>query len=254
MPTPFYHLSIAQELLTHPDLPVGLRQRFERHLPAFALGHTAPDVQTVSGQARLLTHFFRVPILAGAKPPWEIMLMEYPEMMAALGQDSAQAAFLAGYLCHLQADWFWVRQIYEPCFGPAARHGEFYQRQYIHNVLRSYLDFQILGSLNGTLSAALAQAQPVDWLPFTADADLRKWRDFLAEQFRPGARIRTVDVFAARQGIAPEKYYELIESEVEMDRQVFVYLPRHDLAAYRQELLVENLRLCQSCFEPISGG
>lgn len=196
----------------------------------------------------MATHFFQVPIPPGQAPPWENMLVEFPQLRAVLQSDTAHSAFLAGYLCHLQADWLWVRQIYEPHFGPAAKRGEFRQRQYLHNVLRSYADDQILKNLNGTISASLAQAQPDRWLPFTADGVLLQWRDLLAAQFAPGARIQTVDVFAARQGIAPEKYYELLNSETEMDRQVFVYLPRQDLATYRQDLLAENLRLCEFCW------
>ena len=71
MPTPFYHLSLAQELLTHPSLPEPINQFLRMRRCEFMFGNTAPDVQVVSGQARQETHFFNLPILAGDRPAWE---------------------------------------------------------------------------------------------------------------------------------------------------------------------------------------
>jgi hypothetical protein len=254
VPTPFYHLNIALDLLDHPQLAHGLKQQIQRHMPAYLLGHTAPDVQVVSGQKRVETHFFEVPIPANARQPWEQLLIEYPGLQHTQGRSTEQYIFLAGYLCHLQADWLWARQIYQPIFGPVAAWENFRQRQYLHNVLRSYLDFQVLHALNGRVSSTLPQAVPNHWLPFTGDEYLIQWRDLLAEQFQPGARVQTVEVFATRQGIAAEKYYQLLSSEIEMDQQIFLHIPRQHLISYKEKLLAENLQIIETYLKHPEGG
>ncbi|MFQ5410084.1 MAG: hypothetical protein ACE5FI_16875, partial [Anaerolineales bacterium] len=62
MPTPFYHLALAEALLADDKLPTDTRQLLAAQRPAFLFGHTAPDVQTVSGQLREATHFFSIPL------------------------------------------------------------------------------------------------------------------------------------------------------------------------------------------------
>jgi hypothetical protein len=258
VPTPFYHLSIAQDLLRHPALAPGARRSLRQNWPAFLLGSTAPDVQSISGQSRRLTHFFELPLQPGVLPPWEQMLVDYPRLApwetAAGSRDEAltpaQAAFIAGYLCHLQADWLWVQAIFAPVFGPDQPWETFHHRLFLHNVLRAYLDRQILADLPEGLDRELAQAEPQGWLPFVADQHLAQWRDFLAGQLRPGAESRTVEVFAARQGLAPEAFYRLLDSEDQMEREVFSRLPRQQLEAYRQRLLDENLKLLTNCCFP----
>jgi hypothetical protein len=76
------------------------------------------------------------------------------------------------------------------------------------------------------------------------------WRDFLTRQLQPGAEIETVDVFAQRQGISREAYYQVIHSEEEMDHQVFCILPRERVEEYRQAVLAENLQLIANYLAP----
>jgi hypothetical protein len=243
MPTPFYHLSIAEELLAGGALPAQARTLIERNRPAFLLGHTAPDVAAVFGQERAATHFFEVPLLAGQPPAWEKMLSAHPSLRFAMRLPEAQAAFIAGYLCHLQADVLWVQRIYEPVFGPAAAWDSFGRRQIIHNVLRSYMDARLPDGFARRIHLTLMQAAPYNWLPFVNDHYLTRWRDFLTGQLAPGSVIQTVEVFAERQGVPPEFYYRLIGSEALMDAEVFSRLPRLELADYRGGLVNENLRL-----------
>jgi hypothetical protein len=112
VPTPFYHLSIAQELLEHAGLPGNVRLALSEQRGAFLLGNTAPDVQVVSGQDRAATHFFTLPVPPNARQPWEQMLIDHPGLAEPDDYSPARAAFLAGYLIHLQADWLWVRDIF----------------------------------------------------------------------------------------------------------------------------------------------
>lgn len=246
VPTPFFHLSLAQDLLQSPGLSRRVLAFLESQRGPFLLGNTAPDVQVVSGQSRSATHFFDLPIRPGDAQPWERLLALYP----ALGQPerlgAAQAAFLAGYLCHLRADWDWVREIFIPVFGPACAWGSFRQRLYYHNVLRAYLDQRLLPSLREGLDGCLGAVEPAGWLPFVADQHLAAWRDLLAPQFHPGAAAQTVEVFAARQGIPSTEYYALLNSETRLQTEIFSHLPYQDIIVYRQRLLLESARLVES--------
>ena len=214
MPTPFYHLSVAEELLLHPAVQSGeggLADLLQRQRGAFLLGNTAPDVQVLSGQTRLETHYYDLPVLPGSTPPWEALLQAHPGLAHARRLPPAQAAFVAGYLCHLLADWNWVVEIFTPVFGPQAAWEAYPHRLYVHNVLRSYLDLNLFPRLAGDIAGSLAQAELRSWLPFAADMHLRLWRDWLVEQLQPGAELQTVKVFAARQGVSPGQFYALLE-------------------------------------------
>jgi Zinc dependent phospholipase C len=243
VPTPFYHLKIAEELFGHPDLSNAARSFLSQNRAAFLFGNTAPDVQVLSGQPREETHFFDLPIRPGDPPAWDRFLLAYPTFTSLNFLPADQAAFLAGYLCHLQADWLWVVQIFEPVFGPVCGWSSFSHRLYLHNVLRAYLDQGILPYLSPGLAQQLSTAEPTGWLPFVRDIHLRAWRDLLAQQLQPGAVVQTVEVFAARQGISPQAYYSLLTSEEKMDAEVFARLPREDLDLYRKQLIEENIRL-----------
>jgi hypothetical protein len=134
------------------------------------------------------------------------LFQRYPELSIPEGLEPDQAAFLAGYLVHLWVDQAWIAYIFEPAFGPSVARGTFEERLLDHNLLRAALDQEDLARLPYGLDTVLASAEPEGWLPFTSDADLRQWRDRLAEQLRPGARPSTVEVFASRHGLAPEAF------------------------------------------------
>ena len=243
MPTPFYHLSVARELLEHPVLAESVRAFLFQERAAFFFGCTAPDVQTLSGQARFETHFFDLPLSINKLSPWKVLLRHHPDLAQPEMLDPSRGAFLIGYLLHLQADWRWVREIFVPYFGKRSLWETFPRRLYLHNILRSYIDQEILPSLTNGNQPQLHQAVPAAWLPFVDDHYLFLWRDFLAEQLQPGATVRTVEVFASRQGISPEEYYQLLSSEERIQDEVFAYFPREHLANYRQALIDENLQL-----------
>lgn len=246
MPTPFYHLSLAQEIINHERLSPSLKKHLEEHSDAFFLGNVAPDVQVVSGQPRAQTHFFDLPLRTNTQPPWDAIWLTYPQLRQAKVLPPEQSAFLAGYLCHLQADWLWINDIFVPVFGLRCLWGTFEERLKLHNVLRAYLDQQILSSLPPQTITILRSASPSHWLPFVSDDDLRDWRDRLASQLAPGNKVATVEVFAARQGLNPQELYQLLSSEQAMDEMVFCHIPRRELSAFRPNLIRENLALLNS--------
>ena len=92
----------------------------------------------------------------------------------------------------------------------------------------------------------LKKVNPQSWLPFTGDEHLCAWRDFLSPQLEPGAAIQTVEVFASRQGIDPSAFYQVIESEEDMEYKIFKYVPRKNMEIYRQRVVSENSRLIKS--------
>ena len=241
VPTPFYHLDIAESLLVQDDLPAGFRRLLEKHKSAFTFGNVAPDVQVISGQKRAETHFYNLPVEHSALTPWDRIFQLYPELFQPQTLSPVRAVFLAGYFCHLQADWYWAVEIYEPNFGVTATWNTFRQRLYLHNVLRSYMDLQGFACINGYTRESLEQVALDQWLPFAADNHLRAWRDLLADQLKPGAEIQTVEVFASRQGIPPGTYYDLLNSDEALDREIFVQLPRYHLDTYRRNLINKNI-------------
>ena len=245
MPTPFYHLSIAYEIREHPALPVEIKEFLVENWNAFLFGKTAPDVQVVSHQPRQDTHFYTVPPEDDIQA-WERMLSIYPSLARPGKLSPQQAAFIAGYACHLEADEAWLWDIFLPVFGPDAAWGTFRQRVYLHNVMRAYLDRVVLADLPNSTGARMQAAQPNTWLPFVADSHLVEWRDLVAGQLLPGAKIQTVEVFAGRQGVDVKDFYQLLDSEERLEVEVFQHLPHPQLADYRKDLVLANITLLKT--------
>jgi hypothetical protein len=178
--------------------------------------------------------------------PWEQLLRACPQLAQASRISPQQAAFLAGYGCHLRADWIWVTEIFEPVFGLQASWETFRKRLYLHNVLRSYMDQQVLEPVRELTRQALEQVVWGDWLPFVQDDDLQTWRNLLTEQLVPGAKIQTVEVFASRQGISPQTYYDLLNSEQALEHAIFSHFPRNHLEIYRANLVADNRLFLQN--------
>jgi hypothetical protein len=243
MPTPFYHLSLAEGLLDHPALPEPVLQFLHASRCVFLFGSTSPDVQVVSGQSRQSTHFFNLPIQTEDLPAWKLLLVDHPDLADAGRLPATQAVFIAGYLCHLQADWLWVKDIFTPFFGPYCSWGTFSERLYLHNVLRAYLDERILPGLHTAMDICLSQVEPAGWLPFVEDFYLCKWRDYLFPQLEPGAASQTVEVFSSRQGISTPEFHALLASEERMQTEVFEHLPLQRVQRYHQRVLDENFQL-----------
>ena len=223
MPTPIQHLVLAQRLLDDASLPDAIRDSLRAQRGAFLFGNTAPDVQTVSGQLREATHFFVIP-WAHVPQPHKAMFELYPYLGFPKNRPADHAAFIPGYICHLWLDVLWVRDIYLDNFGPHAHWGASLRERHVyHNILRAWCDRHDQAQLNGPIGSVLSLAQPDNWLPFTADRYLNQWRDILSAQFRPGAGIRTVEVFAERGGVPPEKFHEVLDSPAEMERNIFAH-------------------------------
>jgi len=250
VPTPFYHLSIADQVVKQPALNPAIKCLINGQLGAFYLGNTAPDVQVISGQTRSDTHFFTVPISPNAGVPWHGMLSEYPNLRASENLDLAQAIFIAGYLCHLQADWIWVNEIFEPVFGPQQNWATFSNRLYWHNILRAYLDVEVFANLQVDQILDLGPVHSQKWLPFIQDHDLENWWIYLCDQLQPGNNVKTVEVFAARQGIDVHEFRTMLQSEESMQENIFNHISRQQLDDYCTRLVAKNVSLIENYLDP----
>jgi len=250
MPTPVQHLVVADAILMHASLPDSIRAPLRAERAAFLFGSTAPDVQTVSGQTREATHFYSVP-LTSQRPAHEVLFAAHPDLARAGGLPGPHAAFMAGYISHLLLDVIWVRDIFEPAFGPKAGWSSFHDRLFLHNVLRAWCDRRDQARLAAGMGNALAAAAPEGWLPFTDDAYLRAWRDLLAEQFAPGAVIRTVEVFAQRGRVQPQAFERVLDSEAHMDAMIFNRIPRAAIDDFYARGLAESCRVIVAYYEGV---
>jgi len=242
MPTPVQHLVVADAILRDPRLSERARALLATQRAAFLFGNTAPDVQTVSGQTREATHFYRVP-LASERPAHEALFAAHPGLARVDRMPAAHAAFMAGYIAHLLLDVIWVRDIFTPVFGPEAGWGRFRERLFLHNVLRAWCDRRDQTQLTDGTGARLASARPDRWLPFTHDDHLGRWRDQLVEQLAPGAIIRTVEVFAERGHVPPAEFERVLRSPGELDERIFTRIPHATLDAYYARSLSEACAL-----------
>ncbi len=239
MPTPFNHLVLARQLLDAPGFSSAAQDALTAELPAFLFGNIAPDAQTVSGQPREATHFFPVP-LGGAPPAHQVLFERHPELARVDRLSPARAAFLAGYLAHLELDQLWITDIFDPVFGPRQTWSTFRERLYLHNIFRAHWDAQDLRRLPPAIGSDLRAARPDDWLPFVGDDHLRRWRDLVADQLAPGAAARTVEVFAERMGADPHAFAALVNSPAEMERRVFARVP----SARLEQFCADGLARC----------
>ncbi len=246
VPTPFYHLSLAEDLICHPELPIQASKFLRSQRCVFLFGCTAPDVQVVAGLTRRQTHFFDLPIQSDDPQPWQLLFDRYPQLADAKRLSERHRAFLAGYLCHLQADWMWVKEIFAPVFGPGYKWGRFEERLYLHNILRAYLDVRILAHLNPGMEDCVDQVEPNGWLPFVGKQELTSWRDLVFNQLKPGAAIQTVEVFSSRQGRSVREFEALLNSEERMQGEVFTRIPLSEVQSYHQRILDENVQLLNS--------
>ena len=251
MPTPVTHLVMARELIEGNLLSPPVQFLLKREWGPFLLGHTAPDVQTVSHQSRDETHFYSLPP-DDTVPAYQRLFHTYPELARPERMPSDRAVFIAGYIAHLLVDERWWWEIFRPFFGPQAEWETFERRLFLHNVLRTWMDQRDQARLDGGEARALAEAEPRGWLPFARDEDLRAWRDLLVEQLQPGNRVRTAEVFAARMGLPAEAIEATLRSPLRMSR-LFRRISPDRVRDFRADALRRSALLIEEYLAPAVG-
>lgn len=232
MPTPATHLASAQAMLGRGELSASARRLAIRQPGPFMLGHTAPDVKTVSGHEREASHFFSVPRRSN-RAAHQVLLDTHPALGDVAPLSPSHAAFVAGYLAHLLLDELWVAHVFQPFF--LRDWAPLEERMFLHNVLRTWVDQRDQARLNGTVSRVLRTAAPEGWLPFIEDRHLRLWRDWLAEQLGPERMMETAEVLARRVGATAQEVEAVAQSPQQMKNRVFSHVPRAALDAFRQK-------------------
>lgn len=239
------HLEIAERIHQHRSLKGGVRELVESQWPAFYLGSVAADYQAISNIPRDQTHFYQLP--PDPEPaPEEQMMIDYPELAEAARLPSGQAVFVAAYRAHLLLDFIWYNQVLTPYFIQSPHWTENRQRFVVHNTLLTYLDKLSLESLPDTAAATLHAAEPQSWLPFAADEELCRWRDMLVVQLRPDAAIRTVEIYAARLGMAPDEFAANLERPEWLDEHLFRKVPLNDIVAILNTAVKRSIDLTVS--------
>ncbi len=229
MPTPIMHLALAEEILHSDALSPTIRRLLIRQRGPFLLGHTAPDVQTVSGQTRDETHFYTIPRTSD-RPACETLFAAYPQLAHAESLPPAQVAFVAGYLAHLVLDELWLADVFQRHF--LGDWGPWRERSFLHNVLRTWIDARDQQRLNGHVGVALQKTTPQGWLPFVGDEYLRAWRDWLVEQLGPGHSVQTAEVFARRMDVPVAKIEMMLKSPRQMEERIFARISRAELESF----------------------
>jgi hypothetical protein len=243
MPTPATHLALAEEMLRRNDLSISTRRHLTQQRGPFLLGHTAPDVKTVSGQRREACHFYTVP-RASDRPACDALFDAYPALARVEALPRSQAAFIAGYIAHLVMDEVWLGDVFERYF--LQDWGPLRERLFLHNVLRTWVDSRDQAKLNGNVAQDLREAEPHDWLPFVDDRNLCVWRDWLVEQLTCGQHMQTAEVFARRMGVPAGEVEAVARSPQQMEKRVFRYVPRSALASFRETVYVRSITLVDS--------
>lgn len=224
------HLDLAHTILHDSDLSVAVRRTLRSQRGAFYLGNTAPDVQTVSGQARDGTHFYSVP-RTSTRPAYEALFDAYPGLAHPWDLPPGQATFIAGYIAHLEVDEVWLDEVFIPHFVEQDW-GTRHERLFTHNVLRTWMDREAYARLNSDVVEALREAEPQGWLPFAEDEHVRMWRDWLVEQLEPGNALQTAEVFAERMGVTAIELESIITSSEQMQKQIFRHVSRGVLESF----------------------
>jgi len=249
LPTPIQHLVIAKRILSAPELPACVRARLDTDdavRGAFFFGHIAPDVQVVSRQSRESTHFFTLPPTS-PQPAFQTMFETHPQLARPDALPATQAAFILGYISHLMLDQAWAGEIFYPIFGPKQAWDGWRERLLLHNVLRAWLDRRDLPAMPADVDDLLGHARPHGWLPpeRATDADLCRWRDLVADQFAPGAAIRTVEIFANRARVPDAEFLALLEPEV-MAMRIFSHISVGELDAFYERAIARTFDLTLS--------
>lgn len=212
MPTPFQHLVYAMYVLEDARLPAFVRELLRNNRAAFYLGNTAADVQTLTKQPRIETHFYHLADI-GSLRPTEVLLTTYPQLACPQALSVAHAAFLSGYLVHLTWDEMWASQVFIPHYVHSGLWEDRLSRSKHHNGLRVLLDrqAQVYLQAHPRIAEAVSAANPQGWLPFVPDVALCQWRDWLSLQLADPAKVETGAVFAKRMGITHDEMNRIVQ-------------------------------------------
>lgn len=104
-------MTVAREIAVQLQRPV-LTDR----AGAYYLGATTPDIRVLTKWERSRTHYFDLRDY-GHQRSTDQFLAGHPELASPACLKESTAAFVAGYISHLEMDEAWICDVYRPCFG-----------------------------------------------------------------------------------------------------------------------------------------
>lgn len=251
MPTPFMHLAVAEQILVRlaDDGENGrfLSHHLTQHWPAFYLGSVAADLSTVSSVPRDTTHFYTMPPVPQLEA-YEEMFAAYPALANPAMMEPNHAVFIAGYAAHLLLDLIWLREIVYAFFRQREMWESHEQRHLAHNILLTYLDQLAQAELPQTAVHTLAAARPQQWLPFAPDTALNDWQAMLVAQLQPGATSQTINIYAQRLGITPDRFAASLQDPAWMEAHVFGKIPVANVQTILQDAVPRSITLISNYF------
>ena len=251
MPTPFYHIVIAEEILEDSRLNTPVQDLLADFFSAFLFGNVAPDVQAISRYTREDTHFFSIDNV-GNNVAYKAMLSKHKELSNTRLLSPVRSAFVAGYLAHLLLDQAWIVEVFNPVFGKKVNWGKFRERLFLHNVLRTFLDQREYDHLPSDIGQRFSlNLSSTRWLSFVDNKDLYRWYQFLSEQLADGLSSRTVEVFADRMGLKPEDFEAILLDDDVMEKKIFARISRIQLDKFRQRALDNTIVMLNDYFREI---
>ena len=102
---------VARELA-----PKVLRGAVRNQLGAYYLGATTPDIRALAKWDRAATHFFDLGNFDEQSGVAGVF-HAHPRLASSGELGSETAAFVCGYISHLEMDEAWIEEIFRPCFG-----------------------------------------------------------------------------------------------------------------------------------------
>ena len=167
------HMTVARELAAQLGHDIVTSEP-----GAYYLGATTPDIRVLTKWDRARTHFFDLNEY-DHQSGVEGLFRERPELASAERLPPKSAAFLCGYISHLEIDEVWINDIYRPCFGERSP----LKGDELANLLDRVLQYELLAT---TVQEAIG---------FLDLETLLRWRDISADVID---RPTTWDRFASR--------------------------------------------------------
>lgn len=149
---------------------------------AYYLGATTPDIRAMAKWDRAETHFFDLNCFEEQSGVARV-LVAHPRLASASEVSAETAAFVCGYMSHLEMDEAWIEEVYRPCFGERSPLKGELLAGLLDRVLQFELDRgsrQDAGALAEIRESLMATA--VDAIECFIDCEtLTGWRDLNAE-------------------------------------------------------------------------
>ena len=243
MPNLPAHLSLALEAIRRLSYPI-----VDRHVGAFLLGCTSPDIRAMTKWRREETHFAPLTVKhigAGVKG----LLQTHPDPADSSQVTDATRVFLSGYFTHLVADETWILEVYRPYFDGHRPFADEVQANIWDRALQLDMDRSACEELGdmGQVRSLLDGSECGVGVGFIGPETLGEWRGWVTEfterEFAwDRLRFLTNRMYrdnADAMGMV-EEFLGCVPRSLE---EAYGEIPDGKISAYREKVLAESVRL-----------